>query len=242
MFGGRITLSHQGKDEAEKPFWISFADLMTSLMVLFLVVMSVALLAVTQKGSEKEGRERGRENDISQMFTRLHKCADDFPGVTIHKERHAIDFGDQARFESASHKLSSDQASLLRRFVPCVLEMSKMIPEKGWLKRVVVEGFADSRGTYLFNLDLSLKRSQRVLCILLAPQFPQDESLTSEQKIQIRELFLVGGYSFNSTKESLEESRRIELRLEFFEIDEQRQHLRPRSTSDLGTCALGGLM
>ena len=29
------------RDEAEKPFWISFADLMTALMVLFLVVMGV---------------------------------------------------------------------------------------------------------------------------------------------------------------------------------------------------------
>jgi flagellar motor protein MotB len=36
-------------DEAEKPFWISYADLMTSLMVLFLVAMSVALIAVSKE-------------------------------------------------------------------------------------------------------------------------------------------------------------------------------------------------
>jgi hypothetical protein len=29
------------RDEAEKPFWISFSDMMTALMVLFLVVMTV---------------------------------------------------------------------------------------------------------------------------------------------------------------------------------------------------------
>ena len=32
----------------------------------------------------------------------------------------------------------------------------------------------------------------------------------------IRRLFLVGGYSSNSARESLDASRRIELRLEFF--------------------------
>ena len=32
------------RDEAEKPFWISFSDLMTALMVLFLVAMAVGLL------------------------------------------------------------------------------------------------------------------------------------------------------------------------------------------------------
>lgn len=35
------------KEEGEKPFWISFSDLMTALMVMFLVVMAVALLAVS---------------------------------------------------------------------------------------------------------------------------------------------------------------------------------------------------
>ena len=41
MFGARVVVKRNGRDEAEKPFWISFADLMTALMVLFLVVMLV---------------------------------------------------------------------------------------------------------------------------------------------------------------------------------------------------------
>ena len=36
----------RAKEEAEKPFWISFSDLMTALMVLFLVAMAVALMVV----------------------------------------------------------------------------------------------------------------------------------------------------------------------------------------------------
>jgi hypothetical protein len=45
MFSPKFFIRRGGRDEAEKPFWISFADLMTALMVLFLVVMGVALLA-----------------------------------------------------------------------------------------------------------------------------------------------------------------------------------------------------
>ena len=38
------TIAHRnGREEGERPFWISFADLMTALMVLFLVSLSVAL-------------------------------------------------------------------------------------------------------------------------------------------------------------------------------------------------------
>jgi hypothetical protein len=44
MFSPRFSSGKKLKDEAEKPFWISFADLMTALMVMFLLVMSVALL------------------------------------------------------------------------------------------------------------------------------------------------------------------------------------------------------
>ena len=57
MIGAKIVLKRGSRDEAEKPFWISFADLMTALMVLFLVVMGVALLAVTKNVSEREKAE-----------------------------------------------------------------------------------------------------------------------------------------------------------------------------------------
>ena len=48
------------RDEAEKPFWISFSDLMTALMVLFLVAMAVALVSVTGPAVIKgnKGKER----------------------------------------------------------------------------------------------------------------------------------------------------------------------------------------
>ena len=48
-----------------------------------------------------------------------------------------------------------------------------------WLKQIVVEGFASPEGDYLYNLNLSLRRSQRVLCALLAPP-PSDEALLNK--------------------------------------------------------------
>lgn len=43
MIGRAAVVKRGNKSEAEKPFWISYADLMTALMVLFLVAMSVAM-------------------------------------------------------------------------------------------------------------------------------------------------------------------------------------------------------
>ena len=47
MLGNRYSKSHVLKMKV-KTFWISFADLMTALMTLFLVVMAVSLMIVTK--------------------------------------------------------------------------------------------------------------------------------------------------------------------------------------------------
>ena len=74
MFGTRIVIGRRSKDEGEKPFWISFADLMSALMVLFLLVMSVALLAVTKTVSEAERKKVEREQEIEQLLSKIEKA------------------------------------------------------------------------------------------------------------------------------------------------------------------------
>lgn len=240
MIGTRIVIKRGGSDEPEKPFWISFSDLMTALMVLFLVAMSVALLAVTKTVTEAERARAEREKDLEWLLNEVERATLQFPGVSVDRNRNVIDFGERALFDTGSHQLRTDQASLLRLFVPKVLEIARTDLGQHWLKRVVVEGFTDQRGTYLFNLNLSLQRSQRVLCVLLNPPSQGEVELGPAEQEQIRELFLVGGYSFNSAKASLEESRRIEFRLEFFGVGENPPPKINIPQGRFGTCSMGG--
>ena len=64
MMGNRYTKKPRQKDEGEKPFWISFADLMTALMTLFLVVMAVSLMVVTKEINAATQAEEGRQLEI----------------------------------------------------------------------------------------------------------------------------------------------------------------------------------
>jgi outer membrane protein OmpA-like peptidoglycan-associated protein len=240
MIGTRVVLKRGGKDEPEKPFWISFSDLMTALMVLFLVAMSVALLAVTKTVTEAERARAEREKELEWLLDQVEQAAQQFPGVSVDRNRNVIDFGERALFDTGSHQLKASQAALLREFVPRVLEIARSRLGQQWLKRIVVEGFTDQRGTYLFNLNLSLQRSQRVLCVLLNTSSDGEADLSPEEQEQIRELFLVGGYSFNSAKASLQESRRIEFRLEFFGVGEKPQIKINIPRGNFGTCSMGG--
>lgn len=217
LIPSRSARRNSHREEAEKPFWISFSDLMTALMVLFLVALTVALLAVTHDISEAERQKSEQEKEISEFLRKLQSSTQQFPGIELRGR--VIDFGDRARFETDSHRLNEQQSRLLRSFVPKVLELARDPAGEKWLKRVVVEGFADARGGYLHNLDLSLRRSERVLCALLIPATGADALSEADRRL-VRELFLVSGASFNALKDSPEESRRIELRLEFREPTE----------------------
>lgn len=235
MIGAKHLIKRGGRDEAEKPFWISFADLMTALMVLFLVVMGVALLAVTKNVTEREKAEEQHRKDIELILERFTEAAKRYDGIKVDKERRVIDFGDRARFAFGKSHLAADQESVLRQFVPEILTLANDDLGQRVLKRVVVEGYTDKTGSYLSNLNLSLQRSQRVLCAMFSTSGAN--LLSESQKEDVRSLFLVGGYSFNAAKDTDEESRRVEMRMEFLGMQERRAAV-PADSGNFGECAL----
>ncbi|MBF0236969.1 MAG: OmpA family protein [SAR324 cluster bacterium] len=247
MLGSRIVKSKKHKDEGEKPFWISYADLMTALMMLFLVVMSVSLIVVNQKIDEKNQIEKeriarfeGRIKEIKNLCNEIHQIANstsDFNNIKVDCVNNRIDFGTQALFDFGKYNLSKNAEIALRSFVPEILKIANSETGQKWLKRIVVEGFTDNRGAYLLNLNLSLQRAQQVLCALFHAPLPEEHPLTDTQKIEIQKLFLVGGFSFNSAKANHAESRRVELRMEFYGLDETHPNY-PSFNNQIGNCQI----
>ena len=219
-------------DEAEKPFWISYSDLMTALMVLFLVAMSVSLFSITQKVIS--GPEEHRKK-VSACMAEVGKMTRrDFPGVRV--KGHSISFGTLALFATNSHRLDPAAESTLRAYVPKVLSLARSKGCRGVFKRVIVEGFASQSGTYIHNLNLSLQRAERVLCALLDPAV--DGALSDTDRRSVRNLFLVGGSSFNALKPSDAESQRIELKLEFLSFGENPERIREAPLDKTLQCPL----
>ena len=235
MIGLKLPSRKRARDEAEKPFWISYSDLMTALMVLFLVSVTVALFAVTKKQDEAAIKQAQREREIQELLKRIAESAKEYPGIVV--RGNSIDFGSRAHFATDSSALSDEQADTLRAFVPKLLFVARDPLGEKWLKRIVVDGFADQRGTYMHNLNLSLQRSERVLCVLLASPKSTPNALSEADRLLTRGLFLVGGSSFNDLKASLDESRRIELKLEVLGLGETRTAPREAPLDD-GSCPL----
>ena len=222
----RASQATKAKDEGEKPFWISYADLMTAMMVLFLVVMVASLSAVTQKIQEMEQGEKARGAEIERMCESLKlKALAKNQTIQIDCKDNRISFGEAGRFASNRYNLNAQGQKALQDVVPLILDVANSPEGQKWLKQVVIEGFTDTRGSYLYNLHLSLQRSQWVMCSLLDSRSPVQQGLTEERQQQIRSMFLAGGVSFNNAKDSDEASRRVELRMQFFGLKEKEDDL-----------------
>ena len=216
----RLVLKRGAKPEGESPFWISFSDLMSALMVLFLVVMAVTLVAVTDSLDAATKTQIRRNNAIKKVMSLIAEDPSS-SGVLVDQQNYRIDLGKQVRFESNSFVISASASQFLRHYVPVLLRAKETEEGREWMRRVVVEGFTDEDGTYLYNLRLSLDRSRSVVCSLFAKGAGGD-SLTLEQLAQVQELFLVGGYSFNSIQKDKAASRRVEFKIDFWGVDEEK--------------------
>jgi outer membrane protein OmpA-like peptidoglycan-associated protein len=232
----RIVLSRPQKQDGESPFWISFSDLMSALMVLFLLVMAVTLISVTKDVTSAEQRKIQREKDIQELMATIRKNSREFPEIKVDESTYRIDLGEMVRFDSNRSDISEVGSRFLRGYVPVLLKAQASTLGHKWIRRIVVEGFTDQDGTYLLNLGLSLQRSRSVVCVLFSPSLSGETPLSDSEKRQIEDLFLVGGYSFNSMKASKEASRRVELKVDFWALDEEKETSSPIDNRAIGQC------
>lgn len=232
----RIVLKRGSRAEGESPFWISFSDLMSALMVLFLVVMAVTLISITKSVTAEEEAKIRREKDIKLVMAQIKRDSAE-KSVHVDESTYRIDLGEVVRFDSGKFSITPEAAKFLRGYISVLLKAKSTVEGQKWMRRVVVEGFTDQDGTYLYNLELSLNRSRSVVCSLFAKPAADERVLIESELRQIQELVLVGGYSFNSIRQDKAASRRVELKIEFWGIDDQRPSANGLSgTKDFGQC------
>jgi len=229
MSFGVYSTNTRRSDDGERPFWISYADLMTALMILFLVIMVAALAAITKKVERvieeptvdsKQPPAEVRAKEIASICDFLaDKAVKIDQNATVDCRLNRISFGEVGRFRTDEYKLGPDADATLSNVVPIILEAANSPLGKKWLKQVVIEGFTDTDGSYLYNLNLSLRRSEWVMCQLIRNDQASRVNLTDDQRRQVKQLFLAGGVSFNNMRDSKDASRRVELRLQFYGLD-----------------------
>ncbi len=213
-------------DHEEKPFWISFSDMMTAVMVLFLVVMCATIALIAKPNKDGGNTQADKEANFLTCAGELINIYNaKFPNnEQIKLTKNKIQFGTKAQFKTSDFQLSTEQASYLTNFVKEVIFPIQTKCDKAQeklLSKIISEGYASRTGDYLTNLTLSLNRGKSVICALLNDA---NLDISLDEKKQVAKYFSVGGYSFNDSKASDYESQRVELTLEFYKENQPRNN------------------
>lgn len=159
------------------------------------------LTAMRELLLHKMGQERRAA--IDEVFDRLEELGKGdarFSDFIADREGQMVALGKAIRFETGSHQLGREQARILRAYLVQVLEIADCPQARKWLKRISVTERGDGNGTYLFNLNLGLQRSQRILSVLLSPTEAGEMPLGSEELEIVQRLFAVNYHPAGSYK------------------------------------------
>lgn len=231
----QVLKRHSNRPEGESPFWISFSDLMTALMTLFLVVMAVTLISIQKSIPDTVRKGAQRQQQIERVLEALREASKPFPWVRVDSSNYIFDLGDKVFFDTDSDVITNEVKADLRAYIPTLLK-AKRTEDGKWIKRFIVEGFTDQSGSYTHNLKLSTARSRSVICALVSPS-PESPTLTNDQLLDVQKYFSLGGFSSYSILEDMSKSRRAAIRIEFWTLDEVEKGLKaPLLNPAFGVC------
>ena len=197
-------------------FWITMTDLMTGLVLVFIVLFFYTFLTghvdkiqseLAQENASKSLQETLKKQDIEATI-------DPISGV--------VKISDLELFDVNSYKLSPKGKAYLDKFAPAYLDslFSNDYLDKN-IDKIIIQGHTDSQTfagkfsddeQYMKNMELSLNRAYEVA------NYMTNTPYNKANGNRLRKMIIVEGASFSNPvlvdgKEDFAKSRRVELKL-----------------------------
>ncbi|MEB3186175.1 MAG: OmpA family protein [bacterium] len=193
--------------EGESPFWISYSDLMTSLVILLILMVCAFLLQEQAKHRTIDEQEQIKRQIIAELMKDLQKAK--YP-VKVDARTGSITIADSVLFEVARSDIGAAGRAFLQRFIPVYSRILLGNPQnRQQIGSIMVMGFTDRVASYDYNMQLSVDRAVKVTQYIFqgVPTFPERENL--------RQVLSAVGRSFMDPRSTDKESRRVEFRFQF---------------------------
>jgi hypothetical protein len=204
---------------------------MTVLMVIFLFI---AITYIRQVLKEQDDRNKilieYQETNLALYQALKEEFEEDFAENRWHAELNedlSIRFlNEEVLFAYNSDELRPEFRAILAQFFPRYIEILLDERFRDKIAEVRIEGHTDSRGSHIFNLDLSQRRTFNVLRFLFYRPRSDLERLSPVDQELMRYWFTTTGFSFGRTldaqgqysfysgnPENPDRSRRVEFRI-----------------------------
>lgn len=206
----------QNDENQNNIFWITIADLMTALVLVFIVLFLYTYLTSfyekIQQTSEQQKASQALEETLKAQD--IDASVDGVTGV--------VKISDLELFEVNSYELSDKGKAYLSKFAPAYLNslFSNEYLNKN-LDKIIIQGHTDSQSykgefskdeQYMKNMDLSLKRAYSVANYMINTPYNKSNG------DKLHKMIIVEGASysnpvFTNGKEDYAKSRRVELKI-----------------------------
>ncbi|MER2007807.1 MAG: OmpA family protein [Psychrobacillus sp.] len=164
------------KSSSSPNYWMSFADLMSALLMVFVLLLVVVVLDYREDLAEKEKQIEEITNVKSEIIAALMQ---EFENSNINLEidpnTGAIQLATNILYAYNSSEITIEGKGTLEQFVPKYLDILLQDKYRDEISSIIIEGHADNTGEYLYNLGLSQERAFSVLKIIYAKDFPKFE-------------------------------------------------------------------
>lgn len=196
-------------------FWVTMTDLMTALVLVFIVLFFYSYLAHYYDNVQKSMAQK-------QATETLQKALNDQQINAKVEPSGVVKIQDLELFDLNSYELSEKGKTYLSKFSPAYLNslFSNEYMNKN-LDKIVIQGHTDSQTykgqysadeQYMKNMDLSLKRAYAVA------NYMTNTPYNKTHGNKLRKMIVVEGASYSNPvlingKEDYNKSRRVELKL-----------------------------
>ncbi|ASA95761.1 MULTISPECIES: OmpA/MotB family protein [Anoxybacillus] len=200
------------RKRGEVNYWMSYADLMSAMLMVFALLLMVVILDYRELLEKKEKQIKevvSVKTEIIQALTEEFKKSN--MSIEIDQQTGAIRFPGSILFKTNSSEISEEGKVFLKKFIPKYLGILLQDRFRNEISSIIIEGHTDKQGTYMYNMSLSQARAYSVLAYIYGDQFPNFKERELSKKY-----ITANGRSFSSplTNEKgqydPERSRRVE--------------------------------
>lgn len=202
------------QEEEEGRFWPSFTDLLTTILLCFMLIFIIMMVIKSLQIKEMKHTIDQIMGVRAELVQELHQTFSDSEyGIEVDKNTGAIIFDTEILFAYDDADLKEESYVFLDEFIPQYLDVLLESGYEEYVAEIIIEGHTDRDGDYLYNLELAQGRAYSVAAYIMSEKFPYpniqqhvEEKLTVNSK----------SYSDFRTNEagdySAEASRRVEFK------------------------------
>jgi chemotaxis protein MotB len=217
-------LSRRGKripsqSESHNHYWISYADLLASLLlcfILFSIAFAIENKEATEAMEQKDkiiNEQIGVKKKIIQELLKAFQDSNLMKYMHIDQQTGAITFDGGVFFDTNSTTISPTGRKNLEIFIPKYVSVLLSDRFRKDISQIIIEGHTDTSGGYLYNLRLSQERALAVVEAIFDDHFPN-----FPHKNELQKVITANGRSFSvpilakDGKIDAAKSRRVEFK------------------------------